>query len=291
VPQTVPESDIQQANALMGVSRNVTTFLGPALATTLVLTVGAGWAFAIDAGTFLVSAACLSRVRPRRRSVIETRDRDEPLRRSVRAELREGYLEVRARAWIWVTLVAFAVVNVAGVAPLFVLGPLVARAQYGHAAVFGVRMALLGIGTIAGSVIGFGWRPRYPMRMAVLLILAWPPSLILFGAGVTLFVMLPVAVLGGMGLALFDVWWSTALAERVPPDRLSRVTSYDWVVSAGLLPAGFVIAGPLGSWLGAVPVLIGGAAIALLATVAALIPRETRMLESAGGPLPQAGVP
>jgi len=65
VPQTVPESDIQQANALMGVSRNVATFAGPALATALILTAGAGWAFAIDAATFLVSAACLSRVRPR----------------------------------------------------------------------------------------------------------------------------------------------------------------------------------------------------------------------------------
>lgn len=277
VPQTVPESDIQQANALMGVSRNVATFAGPALATALILTAGAGWAFAIDAGTFLVSAVCLSRVRPRQRSaaVLPVEQR----RRSVRSELREGYVEVRARSWIWVTLVAFAVVEFAAVAPLFVLGPLVAREQYGHTAVFGIRVAMIGIGTIAGSLIGIGWRPRHPMRMALLLILLWPPSLILYGAGVTLAVVLPAAVLGGAGLALFDTWWSTALAERVPPDRLSRVSSYDWLVSAGLLPAGYVAVGPLGHWLGAAPVLIGGAALGLLAALAALIPHETRMLE------------
>jgi len=123
--------------------------------------------------------------------------------------------------------------------------------------VFGIRVAMIGIGTIAGSLIGIGWRPRHPMRMALLLILLWPPSLILFGAGVTLAVVLPAAFLGGAGLALFDTWWSTALAERVPPDRLSRVSSYDWLVSAGLLPAGYVAVGPLGHWLGAAPVLIG----------------------------------
>jgi MFS family permease len=282
VPQTVPEADIQQANALMGISRNVATFAGPALATTLVLTAGAGWAFAIDAGTFLVSAGCLSRVRPRQRSTAGSRD--DLRQRSMCSELRDGYLEVRARSWIWVTLVAFAVVDLAAIAPLFVLGPLVAREQYGHTAVFGVRVAMIGIGTIAGSLIGIGWRPQYPMRMAVLLILLWPPSLILFGAGVTLWAVLPAAVLGGLGLALFDTWWSTALAERVPPERLSRVSSYDWVVSAGLLPAGYIAAGPLGQWIGAAPVLIGGASLALVAALAALIPHETRMLERTARP-------
>jgi MFS family permease len=284
VPQTVPEPDIQQANALMGLSRNLTTFAGPALATALVLTAGAGWAFAIDAATFLVSAACLTRVRPRERGA----PAGEALRAGVLTELREGYREVRARVWIWATLLAFALVNVAGVAPLFVLGPIVGREQYGHVAVFGVRVAMIGVGTVFGSLLGLRWRPRYPMRMAVLLILLWPPSLIVYAAGVTLWVVLPTAVLGGISLALFDVWWQTAIAERVPPERLSRVISYDWAVSIGLVPAGFVIAGPLGAALGAVPVMLAGASIGFVGVLAALIPRETRMLER----LPsQDGVP
>jgi len=77
----------------------------------------------------------------------------------------------------------------------------------------------------------------------------------------------------------------------VPPDRLSRVSSYDWLVSAGLLPAGYVAVGPLGHWLGAAPVLIGGAALGLLAILAALIPRETRMLERTAQPARHAGTP
>jgi len=76
-----------------------------------------------------------------------------------------------------------------------------------------------------------------------------------------------------------DVWWLTALAERIPPDRLSRVTSYDWMVSLALLPLGYVLAGPAADAIGAANVLLGGAALAFVALALGLLPRETRMLE------------
>ncbi len=67
VPQTVPEEEIQPAKAAFGTLETVAEFLGPALATLLVLGIGPGFAFAIDAATFLVSAAFLVRLRPRAR--------------------------------------------------------------------------------------------------------------------------------------------------------------------------------------------------------------------------------
>jgi MFS family permease len=102
VPQTVPETMIQEAKAAGSTVETIAEFAGPALATALVPRLGAGWAFAIDAATFLVSAYFLARVRPRARG-------DAPVRRTVLAEMREGYREVRSRAWVWVTVLAFAV--------------------------------------------------------------------------------------------------------------------------------------------------------------------------------------
>ena len=52
IPQTVPADEIQEANALSAASANAAEFVGPALATLLVVSVGAGWAFAVDAATF-----------------------------------------------------------------------------------------------------------------------------------------------------------------------------------------------------------------------------------------------
>ena len=120
------------------------------------------------------------------------------------------------------------------------------------------------------------------MRMAMLAILLWPLAAILFAAGVTLFAVVPATIIGGGGIALFDVWWLTALAERMPPEKLSRVTSYDWMVSLGLLPLGYAIAGPLAGSLGAVNVLLGGLVLAIVAFALGLLPRETRGLQRLG---------
>ena len=57
LPRTVPEAEIQEAQAISNITNNLAELTGPALATALVLGVGAGWAFALDAATFAVSAA------------------------------------------------------------------------------------------------------------------------------------------------------------------------------------------------------------------------------------------
>ncbi len=279
LPQTVPEAEIQQANGLSSLSTNIGEFVGPALATGLVLGLGAGWAFALDAATFLLSAALLTRVRPRRREVVD--DSGEAAAAadlSIWAEVREGFAEVRSRSWVWATLAAFCAALFTGLAPWFVLGPLVARQQYGDIGVYGLVSAALGLGTIAGSLLGIGWRPRFPMRAAMLAALLWPASAVLYAAGLTLYAVVPAVVIGGGGIALFDVWWLTALAERIPADKLSRVSSYDWMVSLALLPLGYVLAGPLAHALGAVEILLGGSALAGIALALGLLPRETRML-------------
>jgi MFS family permease len=276
LPQTVPEAEIQQATAITTMSNNVAEFAGPALATALVLGAGAGWAFALDAATFLLSAGFLVGVHPRPRG---TPAPTAAKRSTLWSEMRDGSREVRSRVWVWATLAAFCVALFCGLAPWFVLGPVVAREQYGDLAVYGVVAAALGLGTIVGSLVGIGWRPRYPMRLAMLAIMLWPTASILYAAGVTLAIVIPVTVVAGSGIALFDVWWQTALAERIPPELLSRVTSYDWMVSLALVPLGYALAGPLAGALGAVEVLLGGSILACIALALGLLPRETRMLE------------
>jgi MFS family permease len=191
----------------------------------------------------------------------------------------EGFAEVRSRSWVWATLAAFCIALFFALAPLFVVGPLVAKEQYGDIAVFGYVFAAFGAGTVAGSLTALRWRPRYPMRQAMTLILLWPVAIGLYAAGTPLAVVVPAMAIAGAGVALFDVWWLTALAERIPPDKLSRVTSYDWTVSLGLVPLGYVLAGPAADAFGATEVLLGGSVVAFVVLALGLLPRETRMLE------------
>jgi hypothetical protein len=96
--------------------------------------------------------------------------------------------------------------------------------------------------------------------------------------GLPLPLVVAAFVPAGFGIALFGIWWDTALAERVPPHLLSRVSAYDWLVSLSLLPVGYLLAGPLGEALGERAVLAAGTALATLALAAGLLVRETRDL-------------
>ena len=75
----------------------------------------------------------------------------------------------------------------------------------------------------------------------------------------------------------------------MPPEKLSRVTSYDWAVSLGLMPLGCVLAGPVAEALGPSEVPLVGSLLSTFALALGLLPRETRMLERLEGrPAPVA---
>ncbi len=176
IPQTVPERDIQQAKATFSTIETAAEFAGPALATVLVLGVGPGSAFAIDAATFLVSAAFLLPLRPRERGEMVVRT-------TVLTELREGWAEVRSRNWIWVIILAFSFALLTSFGPWQTLGATVSIEEYDTRATFGIATSAMGAGTILGALIGFRWRPRHPMRTGMLLALPWPASFAIFALG------------------------------------------------------------------------------------------------------------
>ena len=271
VPQTVPESDIQSAQALGGVSRELASFVGPALATFLVLTVGGAAAFALDGVTFAISALTLLGVQARQRGTPGERS-------GLLTELREGWTATRERGWVWATIAAFSLAILVALGPFFVLGPAVSRHVYGTDAVYGITNAMWGVGTVAGTLIG-GWlRPRRPMLVGVLVGAFWPAQIAVFAAGPPPALLYPFTILAGMGLGVFAVAWETALAQRIPAHLLSRVSAWDWMGSLALLPVGYLLAGPVADLVGGVEVLLAGGVIGTVAILLALTPTSTRTL-------------
>jgi MFS family permease len=276
VPQTIPDDELQEAQALSSFSFNLAELTGPAIATVLVLGVGAGWAFLLDAATFVVSALLLARVRTSDTPPAPSE------RRTLLTELGEGFREVRSRSWMWVTVAVFALAVPLGYAPIFVLGPTVAEQTYDSAAVFGVVTASYGAGAVAGAIVGFRWRPERPMLAAFCVISVWPVMIAAFALGAPVALVVPLAVATGMGFALFDVFWDTTMAEQIPPDRLSRASAWEWVGSLALLPVGFIAAGPVADATSTETVLLGGAILTATVLSLGLLPRATRTLRRAG---------
>ena len=276
VPQTVTsDDDIQGAQALGGLSAELANFASPALATALVLGIGGGWAFGVDAATFLVSAALVSRVRARPRGEHKARE-------SMLTELQEGWRAVRARPWVGWTIACYCVALLTSLAPFFVLGASVARHVYSTEAVYGLANAAFGIGTISGALVGSRWRPKYPMRVGAAVSVLWPISFSVFAAGPPLAVLYPFMAVAGAGIGLFAVLWETALAQRIPPHLLSRVSAWDWMGSLALLPVGYILSGWLAHLIGGSRLLEIGGVVGSSALVLVLAPRSTRHLGRIG---------
>jgi predicted MFS family arabinose efflux permease len=279
LPQTIPDDEAQDARALSSTTENLAILVGPALGAVLVLTVGAGAAFALDAATFLLSAELLRHIRPRVRGDVARVAQE---RTTVLADLRAGWREVRSRTWVWATIAAFTVAVLCAYAQWYALAPLVARQLYGSAGVFGLLESAAGGGALVGALVGIRWRPRRPMLIGLVLTLIWPVQTLAFAAAAPLAVVVALAFGAGLGFTLFEVWWATALVRHIPPHALSRVSAYDWMGSLALLPLGFAVAGPLAGALGARTVLAVGAAVALVVLLAAMVPRGTRELTDDG---------
>ena len=117
VPETVGPARLQQANALLSTSDSACWLVGPAIAGVLVAVSSPGVAFAVDAATFLASAAFLSVLRVEGAAA-------PPERQTFLADLAHGWREVRARVWLQAAFVTFSLSNLS-IAVFYVLGPLV----------------------------------------------------------------------------------------------------------------------------------------------------------------------
>ena len=263
VPQTVEPEQLQRANAMLGLSNNVASVLGPAIAGVIVATLGPGWGLGIDAATFVASAAFLSRLRVG--SAVA------PARAGTLAELRAGWRAFRAREWMWITVAFFTVYIGFVFSPFQVLGPQVARVSLGGPGAWAAISVALGVGAVAAGVTGLRWRPRYPLRIAFLAFLIGGPALFaLIAAHAPLWLIIAAAVLDGGSGTLFNLLWFTALQSDVPPSELSRVSSWDYLGSLALLPLGQGLAGPVAAAIGISSTLYGAAGLFLVLTLAVL---------------------
>jgi len=258
VPEAVRPDRIQQANALLSLTRNASFLAGPVAAGVVVATAGPGWAIAVDAATFAVSAAFLAAMRLPR---IEHGER-----KPFVAELRAGWREVRSRTWVWTSIVYFAIWNVA-LAPMFVLGPFVAKESLGGAESWGVIVTCAGVGSLVGAAVALRVKPRRPLATGFLLfgLCALEPALLAGPASTP--IVAAAAALGFGGTAFGGALWLTALQERIPSASISRVSAYDWLGSIVFKPAGYALLGPLVAAFGTRSTLLASAAVIAAASV------------------------
>jgi MFS family permease len=286
IPQTVSHERLQEANGLLALTRSIASVAGPALAGVIVVAAGTGEAIAFDAATFVVSALCLARMRPGVEPVAAAADAagaHEPFL----AGLREGWREVRSRAWLRWGLVAMSVYHVFVLPAVLVLGPALADGQLDGASSWAAIVACFGVGGVLGNVVALRIPLRRPVFIAALALVGASTQAAIIGSGLGTVGIAALELLAGICVALFFTLWDLSIQEQVPSHAVSRVSAYDFSVSLGLMPLGMAMSGPIAEWLGLQATLIGMSAIGVAGALAWLAQPSVRRLQRPAAAAPE----
>jgi MFS family permease len=275
LPRLVPAELLQEATALSRLAMNAAQMGGAVLAGFCIAAIGhngPGWALLI-CGTGLLGAIPLM-------LALRVTAFERTHQASMLHELRDGWSEFRSHTWLWVIVAQFGIVLMAWYGSFGVLGPVVARAHLGGPAAWGTITGAESLGLVAGGMISLRFSPRRPMLFVVLIgaSIAFSP--------LSLAMLWPLAAicassfLLGTALEIMMVQWTLALARMIPPDMLARVSSYDALGSVMAMPIGAVLAGPIAAWAGVSTTQYGAAALIVLVSLLALIPRDIRRMRA-----------
>ncbi|HKO38173.1 MAG TPA: MFS transporter [Solirubrobacterales bacterium] len=276
VPQIVPGSRLQEANALLNLSRHGGKVAGPALAGVLLALGSPGTALAVDAATFAVSAACLVGLRA-------PGVRPEGAEGAFFSELRHGWREFSSRNWLVAVVLAATASNAIFFPAFMVLGPAVADESLNGSSSWALIMAMWGGGGLLGGALALAFRPRHPLLVGegLLMLFALPVLLLAIPAPAT--VIAAGALVSGLTVGLAEVLYETVAAQHIPQESLSRVMAYDWFGSLALEPLGLALIGPLAAGIGISTTLWVTAAVVFFCQLAVILVPSVRHLESRPG--------
>ena len=204
------------------------------------------------------------------------------------ASLREGWTEVRSRPWVVAFLGGMASYHAIVLPAIFVLGPVLAAADLDGARSWGIISAGFGLGSVAGDLLLLRWRPRFALRVASLLLVGASCQAAFIGSGLGTWAIAGLEVLAGVCVTGTFTLWETTLQEHVPDRALSRVSSYDYLTSAGMIPLGNIAIGAISASAGVRPSLFVMTALGVTAALGIAAVPAVRRLPRAAAATPTA---
>jgi hypothetical protein len=185
---------------------------------------------------------------------------------------------VRARTWVWSFLLAMIVYHVVVLPSIYVLGPVLMEDELDGATSWAIITVAFGLGSIVADLLLLRWRPRFALRASAIALIFASCQAVIIGSGLPILAIAAVEFCAAIGVSAFFTLWETSLQEHIPSGSLSRVSSYDYVASAGMMPLGIIVAGPVAEAIGIHETLTAMTVIGVAAAIGCLAVRSVREL-------------
>ena len=262
LPLLVKREDVPNAVAMNSMQFNLARVIGPAIGGVVFATLGAAWCFLINGLSFgaVIIALLLIRMPP---------IQDQSEKRSVLADMREGFVFVRQRrALLMLTFLSFAGTFLG--MPLFTMLPVVAKRIFD----LGPRgLSLLqadyGVGSVIGALlVASSSYAAKKGRLALMLQLAFACTLVAFGLSRSLAASLVIAFIAGTCIVGVISLYSSLVQLTTSDAMRGRVMSIFMLAFRGGMPLGNLLAGYVAQrWSITAALTVNGTVLAMVALV------------------------
>src|SRR5438874_6394831 len=263
VTEMVEEDDVANAVTLYSALVNTSRIFGPALAGLLVVTVGFGWCFVLDAVSYIAVLVALW--------MMQTDElRRVPVTPRGKGQVRAGLRYVRSVPELWLPLVMLGVVgtlsyNFTVVFPLFV-----EHALHGTDASYTLVYAVFSGGALVGALV-VADRRKVGVRSIVVGAGAFGVTMLALAAAPNVAATFPIVALVGVSSIAFMTATTAIVQVRADPRMHGRVLALQTVLLVGTTPVGGPLLGAVADAVGArAPLVIGGVAALAAATFGAV---------------------
>ncbi|HEY1575412.1 MAG TPA: MFS transporter [Pseudonocardiaceae bacterium] len=256
--QMVARTELSRLSALRQLLARLAVVVGAPIGGVIVAARGLSGAVTVDALSFAVILGVTLLVRPRRPRARSTGQ-------SLMADVRDGLAYLRDTPRVRGLVIALAGLNVF-VSPVVSVGlALRVSQQMWGAPSLGLFSGAIGAGAIAGTLAALRWRPVYPVRTGLLLLVLQAASLGVVGVApywLTVALMVEVGMVAGLASPML----SGAFQATVDEKYLGRTGAVLSILADGLSPVALAGFGGLAQLigLGVAMACFGGAFVILL---------------------------
>ncbi|MEU4763500.1 MFS transporter [Actinosynnema sp. NPDC023794] len=267
VVEMVGRDQLTNAVALNAMTFNLARMVGPAVAGVMIIFVGTGWVFLINAISFLGVLGGLLLMRA------AELHRGDPVPRE-KGQLREGLRYVRKRADLVILLCLVFFISTFGLNFYVTLAVLARNTFGGDASAYGLLSTLLAVGTLAGATLAAKRSARGKPRLRLLILgaLAFGVLEVVVGLMPTMWLAGLALIPVGIAMMTFTTTANATVQLAVSPAMRGRVMGLYMLVFLGGNPVG----GPVMGWLAEhftarAPLVVGGVVSILAAVVGGVV--------------------
>jgi MFS family permease len=275
VPDIIPRESLNSANSLTSLSKQLARVVGPALSGVILQLGSTSTAFAVNAASFLVSAACLVPILKLSGPVVRA-----AVKSSVMRDLQDGLKTVIRSPWLWITITIASILNVTQGGPYLVALPFLVKDRlHADAGTLGLVYSMFAVGSVIAtlSVGRFTIIGRRGVVAYCALIVSGFMTLA-FGVSTSIAGIFLFSLFLGASISVSTLIWVNTLQDLVPREFLGRVASIDNLGSYAFLPLSYGITGWATDRFGAAMVFIIGGALTAALPALGLTHRSIRRL-------------